>query len=229
MDFRTDVEWDRWKISMVWPHFDWDTRLLSHWGLLICRCLISSGMDSYNMDSLYPYACHNCWRLYIHSDLLQVIVNKKVMVRKTCYLFSLVTTWSDFYTRVKTQMAIGTRSFSKDWFFKIKLYGRHLCSQLFYFASRFGTCVCVCDSKSRCVKYYIEYINQMVFVPSNPVDFCLEHEHRQLSTEPAEFFHGRLLGSWTATRSWQSNLAVVGIPTTWWVQDSKMVQKLGSL
>ena len=149
MDFRTDVEWDRWKISMVWPHFDWDTRLLSHWGLLICRCLISSGMDSYNMDSLYPYACHNCWRLYIHSDLLQVIVNKKVMVRKTCYLFSLVTTWSDFYTRVKTQMAIGTRSFSKDWFFKIKLYGRHLCSQLFYFASRFGTCVCVCVTPSQ--------------------------------------------------------------------------------
>ena len=141
MDFRTDVEWDRWKISMVWPHFDWDTRLLSHWGLLICRCLISSGMDSYNMYSLYPYACHNCWRLYIHSDLLQVIVNKKVMVRKTCYLFSLVTTWSDFYTRVKTQMAMGARSFSKDWFFKIKLYGRHLCSQLFYFASRFWTCV----------------------------------------------------------------------------------------
>ena len=57
-------------------------------------------------------------------------------------------------------------------------------------------CVCVCDSKSRCVKYYIEYINQMVFVPSNPVDFCLEHEHRQLSTEPAEFFF--TAGCWEA-------------------------------
>ena len=76
----------------------------------------------------------------------------------------------------------------------------------------------MCEELYKSNVFFLQYCFLVVEQANH---FLFQKDFLFLSTEPTEFpkrvshvrhKRDRLLGSWTATRSWQSNLAVVGIP-----------------